>query len=77
MSSKPDGVRALNAKLLKGLIFALVPRLDVSGENVGVLGGSPRADGERDSGGGDLIKMGSMLAGSNVSNAALGCPVGV
>jgi len=68
----------LKAKLLKGLIFVLVPRLDASGENVGVFGGSPRALGERDSEvGGDLIKIGSMLAGNNVSNAALGCPVGV
>jgi hypothetical protein len=60
-------------KLLNGLMLPCVARLSPSGEKVGVLGGSPDV-GEVASGwrGGDLIRIGSMLAGINVSKAALG-----
>jgi hypothetical protein len=61
------------ARLLKGLMLPCVARLIPSGEKVGVFGGSPDV-GDVASGckGGDLMRMGSMLAGINVSKAALG-----
>ena len=61
------------AKLLNGLMLPCVARLIPSGEKVGVLGGSPDV-GDVASGcrGGDLMRIGSMLAGINVSKAAFG-----
>lgn len=69
---------AFIVKLLNGLMLPCVTRLIPSGEKVGVFGGSP-APGDAASGckGGDLIRIGSMLAGINVSKAALGWLFGV
>ena len=66
-------------RLLNGLMLPCGRGLIPSGEKVGVLGGSPDAVGDAASGcrGGDLIRIGSMLAGMRVSNAALGWLLGV
>ena len=70
ISSNPAGVSALIVKLVNGLILPCC----ASGANVGVLGGSREvgdnaSEPER---GGDLMRIGSGLAGIRVSNAALG-----